>query len=87
MTFVRSSIGNTCFIDRENALDTLAFDVGESPIVVVYEELCRPMACIVKGCLLSFYFLSFFSRLSLSSFMSLGKSASWINVRQGRKWE
>ena len=39
---------HTYFVDRE-----IALDVEETPMVVAFEPLCRPVVVMVKGCLLS----------------------------------
>ena len=89
MTF----LGHTYFVDR-----TIALDVEESPMVVAFEALCRPVVVMVKGCLLSpirlvgpssieslvYNLLLPQFQIFLSSFASTEKSASiWIIKGEG----
>lgn len=86
MAFVFSSSRHTYSTDKVVAVvDIVALDVGESPTVMAFEAPCKPVVGMVNECLplyIRLVFIEFLSflRLSFSSFMNIGKLASWMTV-------
>ena len=59
MTFVFSSAGYTYSANKAVVVvDIVALNMGESPMVMASEALSKHVVDMVKGCLLSLYFLS-----------------------------